>query len=268
MNRIFNISKEEAIHDLASGLTYVDIAKKIGCSRMVAYRRMKEMGIIENQDKAMNKLRWHEQLTEKQTKFFLGCLLGDGNITSSGMFQCNHSNKQLEYIEYKKEILSSLLAPNFKLIFNTIKNHQNGKIYYSYYLRTMSNEYIKEIYGNYYVDKVKIFPYEYLVNSSFDEYSLAIWYMDDGSRSANTPSLYTYAFGYNGNLDILKFLKNKFDLRADIKEDSGKNRSIDAVNFISFCEKSDKDKFFQLVSPHILPCFQYKLPEKYRTIHA
>lgn len=268
INRKFDINKDEAIFELNNGLTYVEIAQKMGCSRMVAYRRLKELGLIEDQHKSMNKTRWHEALNDNQTKFLLGCLLGDGNITPAGMFQCNHSNKQLDYIKYKKDVLASLLAPNFELIFNTIKNHQNGKTYYGYYLRTMSNENLKEMYARFYINRVKIFPYDYLINSCFDAYSLAIWYMDDGGINGNIPSIYTYSFGYNGNLDVLKLLKNKFDIMATIKIDDHGNRSPDMINYVSFNDVCERDKFFRLISPYILPSFHYKLPPSFRAVQS
>lgn len=264
-NRVFNISREDAVKYISDGLTYKEIAVKMGCGRMVVYRRIKEMGLIDNRAKSMSRLKLHESLNEQQINFFLGCLLGDGNITHDGMFQCNHSYKQLEYIKYKRAMLHNLLSPNFTMERLSVSNNQNGKTYFKYFLRTMANESIKNIYHQYYVNRKKIFPLLYLKNSTFDAYSLAIWYMDDGSRKGNTPSLYTFSFGYEGNLDILKFLKIKFDIEGTIKEDFNPERSEGKKHFISFTNDFAKEKFFNMVAPYIIPCFQYKLPEKYRT---
>lgn len=262
-NRVFNISKDEVLQHLLDGLTYVEIAEKMGCSRMVAYRRMKELGVIDNQTQAMQKLKWHEPLTEHQIKFVLGCLLGDGNMTSKGMFQCSHSYKQLNYIEYKKGILKNIVSPNFSMIKRPIKNHQNGKTYFSYFFRTMNNEFFKNIYDAYYINKIKVFPYDYLMNSSFDAYSLAIWYMDDGGRKGNISSIYSFSFGYEGNLDILRFLKNKFNIEGSLKIAVDIRRADDKRHFISF-NKNEAQKFFKIVSPHIIPYFEYKIPKTFR----
>ena len=263
-NRRFAVSKEDALRWQQEGKTYDKMAQLVGCSRMVLYRRIKELGIVTEYQEAMKHLRWHELLTDIQTKFLLGDLLGDGNILSYGMYQCNHSYKQKAYIEYKRDILYSLMSPNFNFKENVIQNYQNGKQYRAYYLRTMGNEHVKKIYDQFYVDKIKIFPYDYLMGSCFDAYSLAIWYMDDGGRKGNTPSLYTFGFGYNGNLEVLKFLKNRFDTEAIIKIDDRSQRSEDKRHYISF-SGAQANKFFQLVAPYVLPLFQYKLPEKYRS---
>jgi len=263
-NRKFSISHDDAAKWLTQGLTYVEIAEKIGCGRMVAYRRMKEMGLIDDQKQNIRKLKWHEVLTENQTKFILGCLLGDGNITHRGMFQCSHSHKQLDYIIYKKEIFKNLVPPNFVMKKLSVKNHQNDKIYYSYFLRTMNNENLKKIHDKYYINGNKIFPLPYIEKSIFDAYSLAIWYMDDGSRNYNIPTLWTLGFGYDGNLDILRFFKKKFDLEGCLKYDIRPEKPLDKIHYITFAG-TEREKFFTIVSPYILPCFRYKLPEKYRS---
>jgi len=262
-NKNFNIAKEEVLQYLSNGFTYLDIASRIGCSRIVAYRRMKELGIIKNQYKTINKLRWHEPLSDTQKNFLLGCMLGDGNITSGGMFQCNHSSKQLEYIKYKKELLSNLIAPKFNLVSHAVKNNQNGKTYYAYYLRTMNNENIKNLYGVFYINKTKIFPYDYLLNSSFNAYSLAIWYMDDGSRNNNSVMLHTLGYKLDGNLKILDFLYEKFDIVGKILE---AKRSKSDNRWYLMLNVENSNKFYSLISPYILPCFQYKLPERFRSI--
>ena len=262
-NRKFVISKEDAIKWQQDGKTYEEMAALAGCSRMVLYRRIKELGIVTECPEEMKKLKWHEPLSDIQIRFLLGDLLGDGCVTSWGMFQCSHSYKQKSYIEYKREILSSLVSPNFNFKENTIQNHQNGKQYKSYYLRTMGNELLKAMHNKFYDNKVKFFPYEYLMQSTFDAYSLAIWYMDDGSRHNKSARIHTYGFGYNGNLDILKFLSCKFGLIGKINQNNRSFRSPDRSSYIAL-GVSDADKFFQIVAPHILPHFQYKLPERYR----
>lgn len=261
-NRSFNISIEDAKLYLEQGLTYAEIAEKMRCSRMVAYRRMKELGLISDQFSNFKKLKWHEPISDLQNRFILGCLLGDGNLTSRGMFQCNHSHKQKEYIEYKFNILNNLIPPDFKLRHNTILNHQNGKTYSAYYMRTMQNENLKKIYDQFYKGDVKQFPYEFLIDSNFDAYSLAIWYMDDGGRSGSSCNIHTESFCYFDNVKILEFLHGRFNICGVLQELKSKNGN-DSKYYIRF-NIIDADKFFKIVSPYIHNYFNYKLPEKHR----
>jgi len=132
-NRKFSVSKEQALEWQSQGKTYEEMSTIVGCSKMVLYRRLKELGVVTECKQAMNKLKWHEELTELQTKFLLGDLLGDGNITPWGMYQCNHSYKQKSFIQYKQEMLFNLLSPSFRLKESSVNNLQNGKKYRKYY---------------------------------------------------------------------------------------------------------------------------------------
>ena len=260
-NRKFNVSKEQALTWLAEGKSYEEMAGLVGCSRMVLYRRLKELGFVTECNQAMNHLRWYERLTDLQIRFLMGDLLGDGSINLKGMYQCNHSHRQKQFIEYKQEVLQSVMSPNFELKESSVYNNQNGKSYRKYYLRTMSNKGLKKIYNAFYKDNVKIFPDKYLRASTFDSYSLAAWYMGDGGRRNNVASIYTFGFGYKSNLEILSFLNDRFDIKGSMVEDRSADRNEDKNYSICF-KKEEADKFFTIVSPHILPYFQYKLPEK------
>ena len=129
----------------------------------------------------------------------------------------------------------------------------------------MANTDLKKIHSKFYCNKVKLFPYKYLNRSCFDEYSLAAWYMGDGGRKFNVASLYTYGFGYQQNLDILSFFYGKFDITGNLEEDGSRNRPSDKKHFISF-KGINANKFFDLVSPHMLPYFSYKLSKNRKRV--
>ncbi len=265
INRKFVISKEEALEWQQNGKTWDEMATIVGCSRMVLYRRLKEIGLIEDCPEAMKKLKWNESLSDCQLKFILGDLLGDGSITPQGMYQCSHSYKQKTFIEYKYDLLHNLMSPNFNFKERIVKNYQNGNTYKTYHLRTMVNINLKKIRKEFYSNEEKIFPLEYLKKSSFNDVSLAAWYMGDGGRKSNMPSLYTYGFEYGGNLDILIFLFDRFGVAGEIKEAKDAVRNEKKKFYISFGGDNAK-KFFSLVAPHMIPYFNYKLPESYRTL--
>ena len=270
INRRFVISKEDALQWQSEGKTYEEMAAVVGCSRMVLYRRIKELGLTDECDESMKKLKWHEPLTSDQCRFLRGDLLGDGSITNWGMYQCNHSHKQKAFIEYKAKLFSNLLSPNFELKERKIDNHQNGKQYRTYYLRTMGNENLKLMHQFFYNnDGVKFFPYEHFTNDlrgkggmwgEFDGLSLAAWYMGDGGRKSNIPSLYTFGFGYWGNLQIQMFLKQHFDIESIMREDDRETRHISYRYYIAIKKGKDSQRFFDIVRPHMIPYFSYKLP--------
>jgi len=266
-NRRFDITLEHAQQLKSDGKSIKDIALVMGCSRMVACRRLKELGLVRDTPSTQKKLRWHEPINDLQHKFLLGDILGDGNITAGGMYQCNHSRKQLDYITYKHQVLINFLAPDFELIHQDVKNHQNGKTYKTVFLRTMQNEHLQKIHHVFYRGKIKTFPVDHLDKSTFDAYSLAIWYMDDGSRNGNTCHLHTYDFEYGGNVEIIGFLWKKFGLIGSIEKDNSKHRTPGKEYHIRF-NVDEAAKFFAFVAPHILPYFYYKLPQGFRPVTA
>ncbi len=50
---------------------------------------------------------WGPQLTDHQWQFLLGCMLGDGSLNDN-VFSCEHSVKQVEYLNWKQSVLSGL----------------------------------------------------------------------------------------------------------------------------------------------------------------
>jgi transposase len=261
VNRKINISEEDAIKWQSSGKTQDEIAKIIGCSRIVVHRRLKELGLTNKCHQAIHKLRWHVSLSNEQKLFLLGDLLGDGSISSDGMYQCSHSHKQKGFIERKQNVLSNLLSPNYCIDKVSIHNDEYKKTYQAYHLRTMVVSDLKNLRKIFYKNNEKIFPLKFLNESDFNEISLAVWYMGDGSRSSYVPSLYTYGFGYQGNLEIMQFLNQKFNIKANLRCDNGSHRHPDHRHYLSIQKGDDSQRFFSLVAPHILPCLQYKLPQ-------
>ena len=265
VNRKIHITLEQGKEWLAKGQEHQEIADKIGCSKQVVLRRLKELGLVKEQSHVQKKLLWNTELTDQQMRFLMGTMLGDGSITPGGHFQCSHSSKQLAYIKYKRDVLNSIVGPDFEISNNDVFNHQNGKMYKTHHLRTLCNKYLKRIQWAYYIGGKKLFPLGYLLGSNFDSYSLAVWYMDDGGIKSDVALLYTYGFGYSGNLDAAKFLLEKFDIKAYIKEKQEEQRGTDCRHYLVI-SPPESDKFFQLVAPHLLPMFAYKLPERFRPL--
>jgi len=262
-NRSVFIPIEQALAMKEEGLTHQQMADRIGCSRMSVCRRLKEIGLVEETPQAQHKLRWHEDLTDVQIRFLLGTLLGDGNITPSGMFQCNHSRKQREYVEHKFKTLFSLMSPNERVSDREVTLKKSGKTHQTCFIRSMANKHVKRMYEEFYPNGTKIFPPEYLRRSQFGSDSLAYWYMDDGSLSGKACYLHTFGFGYSGSYEAAAFLYDRFGIVSEVKRLSGRPEEKAYRLFLPTCHAS---KFFTIVQPHILPCMLRKLPEDFRSV--
>jgi hypothetical protein len=267
VNRKVIVSLDDASRMLSDGKTHQEIATAIGASRISVFRRLQELGLTSEIKHSQNKLRWHAGLTDGQIKFLLGTVLGDGNLTRGGLFQCNHSAKQEQYIRHKMDMLRSLLPPDFDLTPVFPSSTKEGARHPAFHLRTQQNETLKSLYVVFYPNGVKVFPYEYLAVSMFDASSLAYWYMDDGSRKGNSAELATYGFGFAGNAKILAFLKERFGIVGVLAEDNSPARSPDAKHYIRF-NKDEATKLFTIVAPHIVASMEYKIPPEYRIVRS
>lgn len=191
-----------------------------------------------------------------QREFLIGCMLGDGNIKiprgcKNAMFQCQHGPKQVEYNKWKCKLLSSLGSKFYTYIRKT-PNKKTNKTYEANITATKCNKELTELYNSFYINKKKVITKEIL--KDFTAFSLAVLFMDDGSKTTNTKhGTYTIAscsFDIESLNLFQTFLKETFNLDTTITYD---NRLYIKVN--------SKNLFEYLIKPYIqeIPCMAYKL---------
>lgn len=110
-----------------------------------------------------------------------GCILGDGYITKSGCLQIEQSAKQKEYVYWKYEQLKSIVSSEPKKVIRYDKRTQRTYVSYRFYTRALFKQLRKEFYPI----KKKVIPFT-IQNYLKAPVTLAVWYMDDGGRGANT----------------------------------------------------------------------------------
>ena len=90
--------------------------------------------------------------------------------------------------------------------------------------------------------------------------SLAIWFMDDGSKDAKGGYyLHTQCFTQGESKKLQQILGNKFHLEVSVHKDDKPKENKQF--FRLYILKSSVPKFNALVEPFILPCMRYKLHE-------
>lgn len=201
--------------------------------------------------------------TQLQKEFFAGCMLGDGNMKkpqtpkSNSMFCCQHGQDQCDYNKYKCSILESLGCKYYEYTRKT-PNKKTGKFYKYNIIMTNCNKTITKFYNMLYSSGQKKITPEILEN--FTAFSLAILFMDDGSKtkpkSSNEQTSYTIAScGFDKNsLELFqKFLWEKFHLETSISKD---NRIYIRMN--------SRNLFEYYVLPYMkeVPCMLYKLRQE------
>jgi hypothetical protein len=184
-------------------------------------------------------------LTKLQRSVIIGTLLGDGYLRivpgrANAFLEINHSITQKEYVDWKYEMLKSVCKSG------PIQRKGNGTRI-AYRFTTRQNKEFTSLYQTFYQNGKKIIP-EIL---EIDPISLAVWFMDDGSRCRESDVyLNTQQFDVEDQKKLISFLQ-----RMGI--DSSLNK--DKIYWRIRIKKSSINTFFNIISPHIIPSMNYKI---------
>lgn len=212
---------------------------------------MKEVSAIDlnNGDKIlMQELRY----CDNAMHYFKSSLLGDGSTGGNGHYSYNeaHAVKYSEYNEYISMIFKDV-PTSFRVQTSGYGSQiRHFKAFKTTQLRNMRNEW--------YPAGKKVVPQDI---SWMDDFSIAKWYMDDGSLSKSDKQNDRACFATNAFCkDDVERLVNK------LKE----LYCVDAVMFfakgwrirVNYC-KGTIHNLWERISKHIPPAMRYKLPKEY-----
>lgn len=181
-----------------------------------------------------------QKLTKDQKEIIVGSLLGDGYLvrTTCGFaFRANHSFKQKAYVDWK---------------YKKLKNLTNSKpcIYKaSYYFRTVSHFWFKNIQKMFYVKNHKILPD--IISQWMTPLTLSVWIMDDGSRDGRQLRFNTQSFSKQENKKLIDILEAKLGITATLNRDK---------NLFRLCVSADSmPRVRHMTAPFIISSMRYKL---------
>lgn len=193
------------------------------------------------------------QYCEKAIHYFRSGMLGDGHIGGKGHFSYNesHVTKHSEYMDYIKSIFKNVNFSCRKQISGYGSEIEHIKIFSTNQIKQMRTEWYDE-------NGVKL-PEDI---SWIDDFSVAKWYMDDGSLShsdkqKDRATFATNAFSEN---DVNRLAKKLIELYGvDCTVYFSKGWCI-RVNY----SKGTIHNFWKAVAKHVIPSQRYKLPVEYR----
>ena len=186
-----------------------------------------------------------ERLNQFQKSVITGTLLGDGYMRivpgrANAFLEINHALSQREYVEWKYSVLQNISAGTPK-----VRNGNGERQAIRFHTRQSSE--LTEIFKQFYASKTKLIPKDL----SLDPVSLAVWFMDDGSRCrASDVYLNTQQFDKESQLVLIRAL-HELDLEATLNKDKEYQR-------IRFLKKSIP-KLFEYIEPYIIPSMRYKI---------
>ncbi|MDI6884348.1 MAG: hypothetical protein QMD00_04395 [Hadesarchaea archaeon] len=184
-----------------------------------------------------------EKLTNTQKELLIGSLLGDGHLRphrGEVVFEFLQGAKRKFYVEWKHEILGNLACPQVY--------HQLGRREY-YKLVTKTHPELTRLYHLFYREGRKSVPRQ--ISKILTPFAVAVWFMDDGSKSKNAVYFNTQGFETRDQLLLVKALR-RFHILANLNRDGEYFR----LRVLKRCNK----KFLELVRPYILKEFSYRLP--------
>lgn len=122
-------------------------------------------------------------VSSKQKSVLIGSLLGDGYLNTrkrksiyKAHLQERHTTTQREYTFLKADIFSNFNVHKYEMLPNKEQRRPKGAVGYYTDAHAIFMDYQKLFYNEFYK---KIIPIDFL-EENFDDFALAIWFMDDG----------------------------------------------------------------------------------------
>ena len=207
-------------------------------------------------------------MDKRKRGILYGCAIGDGGIyldksqsADTARLIIGHGPKQLDYLEYKRKLLHSVLGGKEPSLYTyKSENKKTGKVYTNHQLYK-NHKYFRQMHRVLYPEGV--FRYSEQMLSYLTDHSLALWYMDDGSgtvcRNSKTgkPSgcmtrLSTYCSLEEAQL-LREWFKDKYNISA--KFDIDRRNDKYSLRF----NTKDSREFVSVVSPYMFQPLKYKV---------
>ncbi len=185
-------------------------------------------------------------LSQTQKSVIISSLLGDGYLRivpgrQNAFLEINYSLKQKEYVDWKYEILKDITVsgPKKRVI-------DEKRIAYRFFYTRQHSE-LTQLHFAFYRNGKKYIP----DNLQITPLSLAVWFMDDGSRCrASDVYLNTQQFDQKDQKNLLDILRD-YGFEARLNKDKIYNR----IRFM----KSSLTQFREMIHPYIIPSMKYKI---------
>ena len=183
-------------------------------------------------------------LTQEQKSIIIGSLLGDGYLRivpgrKNAFLEVNHSISEKAYVDWKHRKLKDLVKSPPKA-----RKGKDKRIAYRFFTRQHPE--MTKFYQEFYQDREKIIP-----NLKLDPLMIAVWFMDDGSKSYHTYYLNTQRFNHSSQKRLIQILRRQYGIESSLNRDKNYHR-------IRIKQNSAK-KFKKLIQNHIIPTMEYKL---------
>lgn len=194
-------------------------------------------------------------MNKRQKDILIGTILGDSYIHCSQAGTTSLNIKQAE--RYKEYVF--WLYKNLKEIFHIQPKQRtdNGQ----WYVRSFYSHELNDLHQLFYREGVKVIPSDIskLLSSPL---SLAVWFMDDGTLDYRKNDhcafhLCTNCFTKEEVERLTRTLNSSFRIESSVHYTLCRGKRHARI----YIGAQGRDRFISLVTPYVLDCFKYKLPQ-------
>ena len=183
-------------------------------------------------------------LTQEQKSIIIGSILGDGYLRivpgrKNAFLEINHSISEKDYVDWKHQELKNLVKSPPKA-----RKGKGKRIAYRFF--TKQHPEITKLYQEFYQDREKVIP-----NFKLNPLIIAVWFMDDGSKSYRTYYLNTQCFDYQSQQRLIQMLKEQYGIESSLNRDKEYYRLR--------IKQSSAKRFKKSIQNYIIPTMEYKL---------
>lgn len=184
-------------------------------------------------------------LTAMQHAILVGSLLGDGTLRKQGtrtnaLLEVNHAFRWRAYVDWKHHCFREYVLTPPKL------RYGNGQRV-AYRFTTQSLPIFTNYHAWFYKDGRKRIPRDL----QLDPLALAVWFMDDGTKSRSAVYFNTQQFNLEEQDFLRRLLLEQFGMECKMNRDKTYHRlrvTTDSTRILK-----------EHIAPHVLPYFCYKL---------
>lgn len=191
-------------------------------------------------------------ISSDQKQIIVGKLLGDGHLeTANGKtwrLKIEHSLSQQAYVDWLYTKLKNLTPSEPKIKQQEVQ----GRVYSKYWFNTSYSGSFRFYGQQFYVNGRKVVPKQ--INRWLTPLSLAVWYMDDGSRKSNqhrAKIINTQCFDQISLNRLQEALRLNFGIETKLR----KQREGWQIYIFG----REAEKFAKVIGRYVLPSFSYKL---------
>lgn len=186
-------------------------------------------------------------LTLIQHAVLVGSLLGDGTLRRqkgklNALFEVNHSAAAKDYVDWKYSIFQE-----FVITPPRVRKGNDRRVAYRFTTRSLPV--FTEYFLRFYRSGKKRVPSN--LEGELDELALAVWFMDDGSRSRSAVYLNTQQFILKDQERLRKLLFCRFGISSNLNRDKQYFRIRLTTEGSSILVK--------LVKQYVVDFYRYKL---------